>query len=156
MSLPGISLAVLRQRLLDTAEAARSCRIANEDDGYSSAKWEVEQAIALLREQYKQDPSLFDESLLADIRVCKICAGIVSKEELAREADERAFEAYIQELTPKHRAFLTKHGVQNGGMHVAVKRHRTTHCHCHGAWLDNRVHMECNSCHDESNPILKP
>jgi hypothetical protein len=136
----------LRERLFDYATAAREARIAKDDAGYKTARAEVEQTLALLRERYKQDASLFGSGLLADIRACKICAGIITREDLDQEAEERAYEAYVRELTTRHLSFLSRKGVSSIGVRVAPNRHRETHCYCGRAWLDNRVHMECNRC----------
>src|SRR5437016_2241976 len=86
----------LRQQLLDCSEAAREARIDGRAAGYTTAKGEVEQTLALLRESYRQNPSLFSARLLDDIRTCKICAGIITQEELDEEATERAYEGYVE------------------------------------------------------------
>jgi hypothetical protein len=136
----------LLQRLFTCSATAREARIDHEDATFAEANSEVRQTLALLRERYKLDTSDFDESLLADIRACEISAGIITREDLDREAEERAYEAYAQDLDAKHRSYLASRGRQSTGMRVAMHRRRETHCYCHRAWLDSRIHMECNTC----------
>jgi hypothetical protein len=95
----------LRQRLMNSATLARDARIAKNQVAFEDARGEVTQTLALLRERYRQDPSIFDSNLLADVRTCKICAGMITREDLDQEAEERAHEAYVGELTARHQSF---------------------------------------------------
>jgi hypothetical protein len=136
----------LRQRLFTCSTVAREARIDDDQEAFAKANWEVRQTLALLRERYKLESSEFDQDLLADIRACKISAGIITREDLDRESEEKAYEAYVRDLDTRHQDYLASRGLQNNGLRVAVLRHRETHCYCHRAWLDSRIHLECNSC----------
>ncbi len=144
MDWSGLTVDSLRLRLLDRSGVARDARIAK-DAAYAGIRWEVEQIIALLRERYKEDSTPFTSDFLADIRTCKLCSGIITREDLEREAEQQ-YEAYVSELSLKHQRYLARKGLPEASLRVARKRHKETHCYCHRAWLDSRVHVECGRC----------
>ena len=62
------------------------------------------------------------------------------------EQERHDIEEAERTLATRHEAYLAHKGIQNRGMRVVSRGHRETHCYCHQAWLDSRVHMECVGC----------
>jgi hypothetical protein len=62
------------------------------------------------------------------------------------EAEWREVQSQEAEIRSRHLAYLQSVGMLAQGSRRVSRRHRTTPCHCHQAYLDNSIHMECGGC----------
>ena len=81
-----VTLKALRTRLLEVAALAREQHINKDLAAYTVSRGEVEAIIKQLRELYKRDAAPFDEKFLGDVRSAKLCARIIVRPDLDREA----------------------------------------------------------------------
>jgi hypothetical protein len=72
-------------------------------------------------------------------RYCR-AAGIDPEAEWQEQQEQEA------ELRRRHQAYLQSVGAPSHGSRRVARRHRTTPCYCHQAYLDNSIHMECAGC----------
>lgn len=142
MDLPMPTLNMLRSRMLEVASIARDEHISNRMDAYAVSRAEVDVILEQLREFYQQDASPFDERFLTDIRTAKICARIITRTDLNREAIERE----RRTLVTAHEAFLRSRGLTNQGTRLGLGHRRITHCYNCKRHLDNAVDVECAAC----------
>jgi hypothetical protein len=121
--------------MLSVAGLAREQHIAKRMDAYAASRAEVETILEQLRELYKRDRTPFDEELLADIRSAKLCARIITRADLDREA-----------IAAAHAAFLQSRGLSNRGTRRGLGQRRVTHCYSCKQALDNAIDVECAAC----------
>lgn len=133
-------LASLRNKLVEITSNLQppSARLSNRD----SAKVKVKEILRQLRNLYKADKNLFDDSLLDDINAAKVCVGIATIEQLEQEARDRRRKAVIS----AHAGFLKARGLDNKGTRQITREHRVTHCYACKEHLDNAIDVECAAC----------
>jgi hypothetical protein len=128
--------------MLEVAGVAREQYIDKHMEQYAPSRAEVEAILEQLRDHYRRDATPFDEKFLGDIRAAKICARIITRAGLDREAVERE----RRSIVTAHEAFLRDRGLPNRGTRLGLGHRRLTHCYRCKNHLDNAVDVECSGC----------
>lgn len=137
-----LTLEALRVRLLEAAGEARERHIDNRLDEYAVLRAEVEAVLEQLRAWYTRDASPFNDKLLADIRTAKICARIITRADLDREAVGRERRSIVS----AHESFLRGRGLPNRGTRLGPGHRRVAHCYNCKRHIDNAADVECMAC----------
>lgn len=140
---PARELSTLREQLLEVAFKAREDRIGKHARAYSQSKAQVEEIISNLRALYRKQPALFDTPVLEDIRTAKVCAGIITRDDLELSRDEARKKAALT----AHKQFLKKQRVAYKGTQPGLGKQQEANCLVCQEPLDRAAaDIECVVC----------
>lgn len=139
---PARELTTLREQLLEVAFKAREDRIGKHVRAFSQSKAQVEEIINNLRALYRKQPALFDAPVLDDIRTAKVCAGIITRDDLELARDEARKKAALT----AHKQYLKKQRVAYKGTRPGLGKQSEAMCLVCQKPLDHTADIECVVC----------
>lgn len=136
------TLQKLRTQLMTAALQAREDSIDQKKTAFNRGKAEVEEMLVSLESLFHKDPELFVPAVLSEIRMAKVCIGLISRADLERLENE----THRKTIVNAHKAFLKKLHIGHKGTRIGFLKRSEPTCYQCSNPADGSIDLECNIC----------